>query len=98
LIDNPYFQTPTKAYPGCQIDYLIQTRFQNLYICEIKFQKEVIQREIIEEVRAKTQKLQLPKGFSKRSILIHVNGVADSVIESDYFAQIIDFGDLLKEE
>nr|NGX53647.1 hypothetical protein [Chlamydiota bacterium] len=28
-------------------------------------------------------------------VLIHVNGVMDSVIESDFFAKIIDFGELL---
>lgn len=97
LIDNPYFQKPTQTQPGCQIDYLIQTRFQNLYICEIKFQKDEIPKGIVNEVKVKMENLTLPKGFSKRAVLIHVNGVADSLIESDFFAHILDFGALLKE-
>jgi len=37
LIDNPFFQRKTKRQHGCQIDYLIQTKYNNLYICEVKF-------------------------------------------------------------
>ena len=37
--DNPFFQRKTLRTPGCQIDYLIQTRFRTLYVCEIKFKK-----------------------------------------------------------
>ncbi len=29
------------------------------------------------------------------SVLIHVNGVKDAVIESGYFAKVIDFGEIL---
>ena len=29
-----------------------------------------------------------------RPILIHVNGVTSSVIESEYFYEIVDFGDM----
>lgn len=98
LVDNPYFQTKTVTQPGCQIDYLIQTRFQNLYICEVKFQKDKIKKNIIAELDRKIKNLKTPKGFSKRAVLIHVNGVDDSVIESNYFAKIIDFGELLTTE
>lgn len=95
LIDNPYFQTQTAVKPGCQIDYMIQTKFQNLFICEIKFQKDPIKRSIITEVDRKVKNLKIPKGYSKRTVLIHVNGVDESVIEDNYFAKIIDFGELL---
>lgn len=37
-----------------------------------------------------------PKEFSIRPILIHVNGVTDAVIESEYFSDIIDFGQFLE--
>lgn len=96
LIDNPFYQLKTKTYPGCQIDYLIQTKFQNLYICEIKFQKDTIKKDIINEVQTKVNSLKTPKGFSKRTVLIHVNGVDESVLESQYFAKIIDFGELIE--
>lgn len=95
LTDNPYLQTATKSHGGCQINYMIQTKFQNLYICEIKFQKSPIKKSILNEVEAKVKALKTPKGFSRRKVLIHVNGVEDSILESDYFAHIIDFGQLL---
>ena len=95
LVDNPYLQTSTKSHAGCQIDYLIQSKFQNLYICEIKFQKEPIKKSIINEVDKKVKTLKTPKGFSKRIVLIHVNGVDESVLESNYFAKVIDFSELL---
>lgn len=93
--DNPYFQNQTKTHPGCQIDYLIQTMFNTLYICEIKFSREKIGHKVIAEVRKKIEALERPKNFTIRPVLIHVNGVADSVIESHFFAKIIDFSDLL---
>ncbi len=32
ISDNPYTQRKTAKYPGCQIDYLIQTQLGNLYV------------------------------------------------------------------
>lgn len=81
--------------PGCQIDYMIQVKSRNLYICEIKFLTKEIKKDIIPEVNEKINRLKKPKGYSCRSILIHVNGVNESVFEQDYFAKIIDFGELL---
>ena len=40
VMDGPFFQNSTTKQPGCQIDYLIQTRFHNLFLCEIKFSKK----------------------------------------------------------
>lgn len=95
LTDNPFFQTKTKDHPGCQIDYLIQTKFNNLYICEIKFSKEPIGTDIIKEMQNKINSLVKPKGFSCRPVLIHVNGITDDLKESDYFSDIINFEELL---
>jgi uncharacterized protein len=36
--------------------------------------------------------------MSCRPVLIHVNGVSDEVIDSDYFAHIIDMGGLLSRD
>ncbi|MDR3131604.1 MAG: ATP-binding protein [Rickettsiales bacterium] len=93
--ENPFFQRKTSNSAGCQIDYMIQTKFNTLYICEIKFSKNKIGHSIIQEVQTKIDTLNRPKGFSCRPVLIHVNGVSDDVIDSDYFANIIDFGELL---
>ncbi len=95
LYDNPYFQRATKTHPGCQVDYLIQTKFNTLYICEIKFSKGPIGASVIRSVRQKMERIAKPKNFSRCPILIHVNGVTDAVLESDFFAKIIDFGQFL---
>ncbi|MBS0358772.1 MAG: AAA family ATPase [Proteobacteria bacterium] len=94
--DNPFFQRKTERLAGCQIDYLIQTKF-DLYICEIKFSKSEIQTNIISEMQKKIKNLHYPKGFSCRPVLIHVNGVHEKVIESGYFSEIIDFSKFLSE-
>ncbi|MEI6789948.1 MAG: ATP-binding protein [Myxococcaceae bacterium] len=91
ILASPYYQTQTLSRKSCQIDLLIQTKFNTLYVCEIKFEKNPIGSSIIQEVQQKIDRLALPKGFSCRSVLIHVGGVTDAVIESDYFSDIIDF-------
>lgn len=92
---NPFFQRKTREQQGCQIDYMIQTKFNVLYVCEMKFSKEKISNKIIQEVEEKIARIKLPRNVSYRSVLIHVNGVTDAVIESDFFAKIIDFSDFL---
>ena len=42
VMDGPFFQNSAARQAGCQIDYMIQTRFNNLYICEVKFSKNPI--------------------------------------------------------
>jgi len=92
---NPFFQSKTVRQQGCQIDFLIQTRYKTLYLCEIKFSSSEIPAHIIPEVKKKVEKLCTPKGFSIRPVLIHVNGVADSVIQQGYFAEIVNFSALI---
>lgn len=91
--DNPFFQNPTRKQRGCQIDYMIQTKFDTLYVCEVKFSKHPIGMEVINEMQQKIDRLKRPKGFSCRPVLIHVNGVSEDVKESDYFASIIDMSE-----
>lgn len=95
VMDGPFFQKATQRQTGCQIDYMIQTRFHNLYLCEVKFSKERIGKKIIEEMETKMHSLKVPRFFSVRPILIHVNGIDDSVLEISYFDKIIDFGEFL---
>jgi AAA+ ATPase superfamily predicted ATPase len=95
IADNPFFQRATSQQKGCQIDYLIQTKFDTLYICEIKFSKHPIGLSIISEMKEKINRLKVPRHMSRRSVLIHVNGVTDEVRESEYFSNIIDFSNLL---
>jgi len=95
-IDNPYFQRSTKKKAGVQIDYMIQTRFNTLYVCEIKFHRDPIGIEIIKEMRKKIKVLSLPRGYSLRPVLIHVNGVKAELEEEGFFSHIIDFSQLLE--
>lgn len=95
IADNPYFQKKTTSKKGCQIDYLIQTRFNTLFACEIKFSIHPITSEVLTEVKNKLSCLTLPKRFSCWPVLIHVNGISDSVQDSGYFSEIIDFSAFL---
>ncbi len=95
VYDSPYFQRPTKSHPGCQIDYMIQGRYNTLYVFEIKFSNKKIGPGVIKEVDEKIKRINRPKSFSFRPILIHVNGVEDSVLEAEYFSKIIDFSQFL---
>lgn len=93
--EGPFFQNQTTRQAGCQIDYMVQTRFHNLYLCEVKFSKNPIGKKIIEEMEEKRRRLKMGRHFSIRPILIHVNGVEESVLEEGYFDKVVDFGQLL---
>ncbi len=95
IYDNPFFQNKTVRQEACQIDYLIQTRMDSVYACEVKFSKHPIGVKIIGEMEEKLKRLRLPRYTSRRPVLIHVNGVSDELLESQYFSQIIDFSQLL---
>ena len=95
VCENPYFQKKTQLISGCQVDYMIQTKFNTLYLCEIKFSKSEIDLGIIPEMQKKIDAIKYPKYFSCRPVLIHVNGVKERLIEEDYFAEIIDFTKIL---
>ncbi len=95
VLANPFYQRKTAQQKGCQIDYLVQTKFKNLYIIEIKFSRNPIDNTTIAQIQEKIARLALPRGYACLPVLIHVNGVTDTVIESDYFYKIIDFSQLL---
>ena len=88
---GPFFQRTTQRQKGCQIDLMIQTRHNTLYICEIKFSTSEVKSSVIEEMDKKVESISAPKGFSIRPVLIHVNGVSQSVMESKTFNDIVDF-------
>jgi AAA+ ATPase superfamily predicted ATPase len=95
IAHNPYRQRATKNQLGCQIDYLIQTRFNTLYVCEIKYSRDAIQKTAIDEVQQKIKALAVTRNFSIRPVLIHCNTVSEAVEESGFFAKIIDFSQFL---
>lgn len=93
--DNPYIQRQTKQHKGCQIDYLIQTKSNNLILCEFKFQTSNITTSIIDEMVQKVKRLSVPRGFGVSSVLIHMGPVSESVYLKDYFLKIVDVEELL---
>lgn len=95
-MDGSFFQNRTTKQPGCQIDDLIQTGFNSLFLCEIKCSKYLIGQKIIKEMETTRKKLKTPKCCSIRPILIHVNGGEEGVLARGYFDTLIDFGQLLK--
>lgn len=95
VAENPFFQRPGARQAGCQVDYLIQTRTQVLFVCEIKFSRNPIKKIIITQMKDKISRLAVPKAMSCCPVLIHVNGVDESVLESGYFTQMIDFSDIM---
>lgn len=95
LFENPYFQSQNTKRDGCQIDYMIQTRFRNLYLCEIKFSHHPVSGSVISEMTKKIKALNVPKGFAVLPVLIHINGVTEAVQDSEVFSNIIDFSELL---
>ena len=88
---GPFFQRKTQRMKGCQIDLLIQTKHNTLYVCEVKFSSSEVKSSVIEEMEKKIENLSIPKGFSVRPVLIHVNGVSQAVMESEVFNDIVDF-------
>jgi uncharacterized protein len=93
--DGPFFQKKTTKTPGSQVDYLIQTKFNNLFLCEVKFSKNSIGPEIEKEMKAKIRSLITPKEFSKFPILIYTGHLQGSVSDSGFFSNIIDFCEFL---
>lgn len=95
IYDNPFFQKKTTRQKGCQVDYLIQTKNKTLYLFEVKFSRKPLGSSVIDAVKEKIARISLPRGIRVLPILIHVNGVSESIKESDYFYAVIDFCELL---
>jgi len=98
LFEGPYFQKQTKHKTGCQIDYLIQDRFNTLYIIELKFSKGDIPATVIENMKRKIKALDAPKNISIRPVLIYVGTISDSIKYHPIFDRVISFEDILDEQ
>lgn len=94
---NPYIQRQTKQHQGCQIDYLIQTKSNNLIVCEFKFRKNEINSSVIGDVQEKVKSLSLPKGVGVANVLVHIGDISESVLQKQYFYRILNLSDWLRE-
>lgn len=95
VFDGAYFQKSTAINPGCQIDYMIQTKLNTLFVFEIKFSKREISATVISEVKEKMNKIKKPKAFTCIPILVHVNGITEELEDSGFFYRIINFSEFL---
>lgn len=96
LQDGSYFQQSTSKHQGCQIDYMIQTKYNSFIICEIKASKNLVGKSVVQEVKDKIKALALPKNVSCRPVLIHINGVEDDLIGEEFFASIVDIAEFFR--
>lgn len=92
---GPYFQKNTARKPGCQIDLMIQTKQNILYVCEIKFNRNPIGMNLINEVKTKINNLIIPRNYTCLPVLVHVNNITDELYDEKYFYKTIDFCELL---
>lgn len=95
LFFGPYFQQKTNRKAGCQVDLLIQTNLNTLYVCEIKFSKNPIGTEVISELDEKIKRLSPPKGFSVVPILVHANGMTEQLEDKHYFPYVVSVSDFV---
>lgn len=95
VCSGPYRQTKTSTQRGCQIDYLIQTKTNTLFICEFKFKRGEVSSDIIHEMQEKLARLKAPKGYAKVPVLFHLGDVSASVATSPFFYRIVDIADFL---
>ncbi len=95
VADNPYLQKANKSRKGCQIDYLIQTVTNNLFVCEFKFQNRELGCDVIDEMEKKIKNLAIPRGFAVVPVLFHIGGVSPSLEERRYFYRLIDLQQFL---
>lgn len=96
VADNPYHQKKNSNVKGCQVDYLIQTRQRNFFVCEFKFSRGGIGREIIHLMEEKLAKFSVPRGFAKIPVLLYLGEVAPSVYEEKYFYRVINIADFIE--
>jgi hypothetical protein len=89
LCEGPFFQRTTQRTQGCQVDYMIQTKYNVLFICEIKYTKRPLSKDIIQEVEAKAAKVRAPKHYSKRIVLIHVHDEPEYIQGETYHWTVI---------
>ncbi len=95
--DGPYRQSRTTTQKGCQVDFLIQTYTNNLFVCEFKFKRRELGLGVIDDMQEKIKALKVPRGFATVPILFHLGGVTSSVATGGYFYRIVDISDFLKD-
>jgi len=81
---------------GCGKTFMSQytSKKITIYVCEIKF-RNIISKKVIVDVQEKINRLNVPKGFSVRPVLIYSCELEKSIQTEDFFDQLICFDDFL---
>jgi len=93
--EGPYLQNVSKLKKGCQVDYLIQTNYNVLYLCEIKFSQNVLGTGLISDIEKKIAALDVKKGVCIKTVLIHASQLSDALVKQAFFSHVIDFTECL---
>jgi AAA+ ATPase superfamily predicted ATPase len=96
LADSPYLQRAGKTQAGCQIDYMIQTELNSLFICEIKFSKNTISSKVIQELQDKIKALKKPKHLACLPVVIYFGEASEAVLDSSTLFKAIDFQEFFR--
>lgn len=96
VADNPYIQKSASRKKGCQIDYLIQTNQRNLFVCEFKFNRKEIGKEIITSMTEKLNNFSAPEGYAKIPVLFHLGDISESVYTEKFFFRIVNISEYLE--
>ena len=95
---GPFFQKSRKEKEkGLQIDLMILEKDKTLTIIECKNQKDPVGIGIIQEIDQKIQRLNPPKNYFVKRVLVTVNDVSQDLKKKSYFSKIIYFQDFLKD-
>lgn len=87
---GPYFQRKNLKQKGVQIDLLIQTKHNVLFLGEAKCQNK-ISSDVIHTVSEKVKALKKPKGFAVRPFLVYAGESSTALKESNFFVKAINF-------
>lgn len=92
---GPYYQVANKRQHSIQIDLLIQTKHNTLFLVEFKTSSKVTDS-VIEEVVQKIKYFKHPKSFSIRPCLIFTGELSESLEAQgfDFFYKMISFEEL----
>ncbi len=91
-----YRQIKTADRAGCQIDFLVHSKADVVYVCEFKFKRGPITTAIIPEMRRKIDSLSLPSTVITAPILFCLGEATPALEESRFFHKIIDICQFLK--
>ncbi len=95
---GPYLQKASTDRKGCQIDYLVQTDTNSLFLCEFKFNRLTIQTDVISEVKQKIKRLVVPRYKGIAPVLFHMGKVSEKVFDSSFFSRLIELESFLDED